>query len=575
MAMKTPRTLVTLTAVLGLGLLPATAAAQRSYSPVTDQRLLKPEAGNWLQIRGNYQGWAYSPLSQINAGNVQKLTPVWTFSTGVDSGHEAPPIVNNGVMFVATPYSQVIALDAKTGKLLWRYRRELPEDFKALHNTSRGIALYGDKVYVASLDCYLIALDAKTGKQVWQQKVEDYKTGYYMTLAPLVAKSKVMVGVSGGEFGIRGFVQAFDALTGEPGWKAYTIPGPGEPGHETWSGEAWKRGGASVWMTGTYDPELGLTYWGTGNAAPWFGDQRPGDNLYSSSTVAIDPETGKLTGHFQYHWNESWDWDEMDAPLVVDYRKGGRAIKGLVHPARNGYLYLLERSKDRIGFVSATAYVKQNVFKGIDPKTGRPDYYPERIPRTGKRADFCPSLWGGKDWPNAAYDPRTGRLYIPANDNHCGFMEGKVQQYVAGQWWTGVDIPDIGFAVDKTAKYFGEIQAWDIGSGKRAWSRGFPDSMSWGGILATGGGLVFTGGTNDRIFRAFHAGTGELLWQFTTNSGVIAPPVSFAVDGVQYISVVSGWGVDPAFQQGLLSNLLGWPKDVPQGGVVWVFAVPK
>ncbi|PYN39320.1 MAG: PQQ-dependent dehydrogenase, methanol/ethanol family, partial [Candidatus Rokuibacteriota bacterium] len=436
-------------------------------------------------------------------------------------------------------------------------------------------ALYGDKVYVASLDCHLVALDAKTGKQVWSRKVEDYKTGYYMTLAPLVAKGRVMVGVSGGEFGVRGFVQAFDAQSGEPVWKTYTIPGPGEPGHETWSGEAWKRGGASVWLTGTYDPELELTYWGTGNASPWFGDQRPGDNLFTSSTVALDPATGMMKGHFQYQWNESWDWDEPDAPLVIDYQKDGRTIKGLVHPARNGYLYLLERSRERIGFVSATAYVKQNVFRSVDQQTGRPAYHEERIPKTGKRAEFCPSLWGGKDWPNAAYNPKTGRLFIPANDNHCGFMEGKVQQYVAGQWWTGVDIPDIGFTVDKGAKYFGEIQAWDVNSGKRAWSHQYPDSMSWGGVLTTGGGLVFAGGTNDRHFRAFDASSGKVLWQFTTNSGIIAPPSSFAVDGVQYVSVVSGWGVDPAFQQGLLGDLLGWPKDVPQGGVIWVFAVSK
>ncbi len=248
---------------------------------------------------------------------------------------------------------------------------------------------------------------------------------------------------------------------------------------------------------------------------------------------------------------------------------------GLVHPARNGYLYLLERSKERIGFVSATRYVKQNVFKSIDPTTGRPDYDPEHKPGTGKRADFCPSLWGGKDWPTAAYNPKTGSLYIPANDNHCGFMEGKVQQYVAGQWWTGVDIPDIGFTVDKSATYFGEIQAWDIGSAKQVWSHKYPASMNWGGILTTGGGLVFAGGTHDRYFRAFDAATGTVLWQVRTNSGIIAPPMSFAVDGVQYIGVVSGWGVDPAFQQGLLSNLVGWQKDVPQGGVIWVFAVSQ
>jgi alcohol dehydrogenase (cytochrome c) len=574
MAMK-PRSLLALATVLCLALLPVLGAAQGGYTPVTEQRLLKPEPENWLQIRGNYQGWTYSPLDKINTSNVTKLVPVWSFSTGVDSGHQAPPIVNNGMMFVATPFNQVLALDAKTGDLIWRYRRELPEEFKPLHNTNRGVALLGDKVYLATLDCFLVALDARTGKVAWEKKVEDWKTGYYMTLAPLVAKGKVMVGVSGGEFGIRGFVQAFDAETGAPAWKRHTIPGPGEPGHETWSGDTWQRGGGAVWLTGTYDPELNLTYWGTGNASPWFGDQRPGDNLYTSSTVAIDPDNGALKGHFQYHWNESWDWDEMDAPLILDYQKDGRAVKGLVHPARNGYLYLLERSKERIGFVSATAYVKQNVFKSIDPKTGRPEYHPERIPGTGKRADFCPSLWGGKDWPNVAYSPKTGRMYIPANDNHCGFLEGKVQKYVPGQWWTGIDIPDIGFTVDKAAPYFGEIQAWDLAAGKKVWTHQFPKSMAWGGLLATAGDLIFAGGTYDRYFRAFDAGSGKLLWQFRTNSGITAPPVSFSVGGVQYIAVVSGWGVDPEFQQGLLANLVGWPKDIPLGGVIWVFALSQ
>src|SRR5215467_6598708 len=294
--MKTFGMLLVPAIVLGVVLMPVVAAAQGSYSPVTDQRLIKPEPENWLMIRGNYQGWGYSPLDQINPGNVKKLSVAWAFSTGVTSGHEAPPIVNNGVMFVPTPYNQVIALDAKTGTLLWRYRRELPEDFKPLHNTSRGIALLGDKVYFASLDCYLVALDAKTGKVVWEKQVEDYKTGYYMTLAPLVAKGKVMVGVSGGEFGVRGFVQGFNAESGAPAWKTHTIPAPGEPGHDTWTGETWKRGGGSVWLTGTYDPAMNLTYWGTGNASPWFGDQRPGDNLYTSSTVAIDPDTGAMKG---------------------------------------------------------------------------------------------------------------------------------------------------------------------------------------------------------------------------------------------------------------------------------------
>jgi alcohol dehydrogenase (cytochrome c) len=549
----------------------------QKYAPVTAQRLKNPEPANWLLFRRTYDGWGFSPLEQINRDNVSRLQPVWSYATGQVEGHQAPPIINNGVMFVATPGNQVLALEAKTGNLLWRYRRPFPEDMTPLHPTSRGVGVYGDKVYFAAAESVLVALDAKTGKEAWTAKVDDYKVGHYMTLMPLVIDGKVLVAASGGELGIRGFLAAYDAETGKQLWRTYTVPAPGEPGSDTWpaGGDHWKHGGATMWMTGNYDPESNLTFWGTGNAAPWFGDQRPGDNLYTSSTVAIDPETGALKGHFQYHWNESWDWDEMDAPLVLDYHKGGRAIKGLVHPARNGYLYLLERSKDRISFVSATPYVKQNVFSRIDPTTGRPDYHPERIPRTGKRADFCPSLWGGKDWPNVAWNPKTGRLYMPTNDNHCGFMEGKVQQYVPGKWWTGIDIPDIGFTADKSATYFGEIQAWDVGAAKKVWTHQFPASMAWGGLLTTAGDLVFGGGTYDRYFRAFDAATGKVLWQFRSNSGINAPPVSFSVGGVQYIAVVSGWGVDPEYQQGLLSGLLGWPKDIPVGGVIWVFALSQ
>lgn len=561
---------------LAMGILPALAiGAVENYNPVTDARLTNPEPENWLMTRGNYQGWSYSPLEQINASNVKKLVPVWSYSTGKDSGHEAPPIVNDGVMFVTAPYNLVLALDAATGDLLWSYQRELPEDFSALHNTNRGVALHGDKVYLAGLDAVMVALDAKTGEVVWESPVEDYHTGYYMTLAPLIVNGKVMVGVSGGEFGVRGFVQAFDTETGESVWKTHTIPEPGQPGGDTWQGDDWKRGGGSVWMTGNYDPETGLALWGVGNASPWFGDQRPGDNLYTSSTIALDPDTGEIKGHFQYHWNDSWDWDEMNAPMVIDYQKDGKDVKGLFKTSRNGYIYWLSRSEDGIGFVDAKPFVKQNVFASLDPETGRPTYNEGRKPGTGKKADFCPSLWGGKDWPFEAYSPKTGMVYIPANDNHCGFLEGKVQEYIAGQWWTGVDIPDIGFTVDPSAGYYGDLQAWDINGGEKTWSAKFSDSMLWGPVMATAGDLVFVGGTNDRFFRAFDANSGEKLWEFRTSSGIIAPPSSFSVDGKQYIAVVSGWGVDPAFQQSLMNDLLGTNVQVPQGGTVWVFSLSE
>jgi alcohol dehydrogenase (cytochrome c) len=553
------------------------AAHSADYAPVTDARLANPEPQNWLMTRGNYQGWSYSTLDQINTANVKRLTPVWAVSTGVDSGHESPPIVNNGVMFVSTPYSQVMALDAASGTLLWRYKRRLPEGFSALHNTSRGVALYGDRVFFPALDAVLVALDAKTGKVAWEAKVEDWKTGYYMTMAPLIVKGKVLVGVAGGEFGVRGFVEAFDADTGKPAWKTYTIPAPGEAGSDTWEKpDSWKTGGASTWMTGNYDPVANVVYWGTGNGSPWFGDQRPGDNLYTSSTVALDGDTGKIKGHFQYHQNESWDWDAMNAPMLVDFQKNGSTTKGLLTPQRNGYLYWLGRNGDgSISYLNSVAYVPQNVFKGIDPETGRPDVDPAHKPATGKAAQFCPGLWGGKDWPYEAYNPKTGIVYIPSNENHCNTLEGKVEQRVPGQWWTGVAIPDLNFSVDTKAGFFGELQAYDVTTGKRVWRDTFKDSMMWGSALTTAGDLVFAGGTNDRKFRAYDAKTGEELWQFTTNSGVIAPPSTFAVNGTQYIAVASGYGVDPAFQQGLMANLVGWNADVPQGGVVWVFAVSK
>jgi alcohol dehydrogenase (cytochrome c) len=563
-------------AFLGLALLPALAAAQgiENYSAVTDERLANPEPENWLMTKGNYQGWSYSPLDQITAENVADLQPVWAYSTGVDSGHEAPPIVNNGVMFISAPYNKVIALDAATGDLLWEYQRELPEDLAPLHNTNRGIALYGDTIYLATLDCFLVALNAKTGEVVWEKQIEDYGTGYYMTLAPLIADGNIMIGVSGGEFGVRGFLQAFDAETGNEVWKTYTIPGPGEPGHETWEGDDWKRGGASVWMTGNYDPETNLTYWGTGNGSPWFGDQRPGDNLYTSSTLAIDAGTGEIKGYFQHHWNDSWDWDEMNAPMLVPFEADGQQVQGLIKPSRNGYLYWLERGTEGINFVDATNYVEQNVFASIDPETGRPTYNEEHKPGTGKYAEFCPSLWGGKDWPYEAYNPNTGMIYIPANENHCGSLEGREQEYIAGQWWTGVDIPDIGFTVDPNADHYGELQAWDLNSREEVWTKTYPNTMNWGPVLTTGGNLVFLGGTNDRMFRAHDAQSGEQLWEFRTSSGIMAPPSSFEVDGKQYIGVVSGWGVDPAAQQSLMNELLETDVQVPQGGTVWVFALP-
>src|SRR5580658_7008565 len=360
--------------------------ALQNYQPVTAERLKNPEAGNWLSIRRTYDGWGYSPLDQITPANVKQLRPVWVFSTGETKVHESAPLVNNGVMFISTPSDQVIAIDVKSGNLLWRYKRSRPAGAIVAHDTSRGVALYGDKVYFAAGTAVLVALDAKTGKEVWTAKVADNKSAYYISLAPLIANGKVMVGASGGEFGIRGFVAAFDPDSGKQLWRTYTIPAPGEPGSETWpKGNQWKTGGGSVWVTGNYDPATNTAFWGVGNGGPWMGDQRPGDNLYTSSVIALDAATGKIKGHFQYHPNDSWDWDEVSPPILVDFQRGGRTIKGLIDVARDGYLRFLAGRDGPTHFIDGKPFVKQNVFLRLHPETGRAQVDPARQPGTGKR----------------------------------------------------------------------------------------------------------------------------------------------------------------------------------------------
>jgi PQQ-dependent dehydrogenase (methanol/ethanol family) len=351
----------------------------QNYKNVTTERLRNPEADDWLMIRRTWDGQGYSPLDQITPSNVSSLRPAWVFSTGVNSGHESAALVNHGVMFVSTPGNQVLAIDAKTGLLLWRYRRRLPDDVVLMHPTSRGVALYGDKVYFCAGDAVLVAIDAKTGKEVWSTKTAVNKEGYYMSLAPQVADGRILIGTSGGEWGIRGFIAAFDPESGKELWRTFTVPAPGEVGSESWpKGDQWKTGGGSIWVTGNYDPETKLAYWGVGNGGPWMGDQRPGDNLYTSSTIAIDVSTGTIKGHHQYHPNDSWDWDEVSPPILVDYKRGGKTIKGLIDVARDGYLWFLERASGQINYVEGKPYVHQDVFKSLDPKTGRPNQAPAR-----------------------------------------------------------------------------------------------------------------------------------------------------------------------------------------------------
>ena len=544
----------------------------KQYQPVSADRLKNPVDGEWPMVRRTYDGWGYSPLSQIDTDNVKRLEPVWVLATGATNGHEGSPIVVNGVMFVSTPGNQVIAINARTGALLWRYRRPLPNPVVLNHPTSRGLAVYGDKVYFAAGEAVLVALDAKTGEEAWTTRVAENASGYYMSLAPLVADGKVLVGTSGGDLGIRGFVAAFDAQTGKEQWRTFMVPAPGEPGSETWpKGDQWKTGGASVWVTANYDPTTNLAFWGTGNGGPWMGDRRPGDNLYISSTVAIDVATGQIKGHMQYSPNESWDWDEVSPPILVDFQRNGRTVKGLINVARNGYLYFLERTAGKINFVDGTPFVRQNVFRSLDPKTGRPDVDPDKKPGTNKLADFCPSLWGGKNWPPIAFNPKTRMIYIPANENLCATFIGREIEYVPGRSYSGATVTMYQYP---GSKHVGEVQAWNVDTGKRVWTHTFAKSANWGPILTTGSSLVFSGGTNDRMFRAFDAKTGKLLWEHPTQSGIIGIPMSYALDGTQYVAVQSGFGIDARAMQGRLNRLNpGEYPEVPEGGAVWVFAI--
>jgi alcohol dehydrogenase (cytochrome c) len=551
-----------------------------AYTPVTDARLSNPEPGNWLQYRGNYGGWGYSPLDKINDKNVGKLKLAWSLSTGQVEGHQSPPIVNNGYMYVTTPGAQVIALDAASGNELWRYKKEIAADLMQLHPTNRGVALYGDKVYVATVDAHVVALDAKSGKVVWSKAVGDSKALQYITLAPLAAKGKIMVGSSGGETGVRGFVVALDAQTGNEAWRTFTTAAPGEPGGDTWPGDTHKNGGGSIWITGTYDPATNLAYWGTGNPAPWPTEGRKGDNLYTTSAIALDVDTGAIKGHHQYHHNDAWDWDEVSAPVLIDTEVKGKKVKAAVHAGRNGYLWMLERQANgKIDFIDAQPYVFNNVITAIDKKTGRPSYDEARRPGIGKTVGFCPSLWGGKDWPPEAWNPKTGLFYIPANNNLCSELPAAdPAKYKKGDLYIGYPIEGVlgslRYKDGKAPSTIGELQAWDLKTGKMAWSHKFPTHL-WAPLLTTGGNLVFAGGTNDRQFRAFDATSGKVLWQTAMPSGVTGVPTSFEVNGEQYVAVQAGWGVDAQRMQNGIDTLQGNKTAVAQGGAVMVFKLEK
>lgn len=540
------------------------------YAEVTAETLLDPDPGDWLMYKRTYDMQSYSPLDQITVDNISDLVPVWSFGTGMSDGHEAPPMVYGDLMFVTGPYSTLFVLDARSGDLIWQYKRRLPTDLEpevCCGMVNRGVAFWGDKVYLATLDAHLLAFEATTGELVWDVPVEDYLLGYTMTLAPLVVDGTVIVGAAGGEYGVRGSVVAYDSETGEQLWKTWMTAGPGEPGNETWPGDTWKTGGASIWITGSYDPDLNLTYWGTSNAAPWMGSARPGDNLYVGSVVALDPQTGEIKAHYQYNPNESWDYDEVSDQTLVNITRDGEEVKGLIHAARNGNFYLLDRTD--LGFVYAVPYIE------AEPKTitgweedGRPIIPDEHIPDIGKAVEVCPSADGANNWFGLAFSPATGYAYVPTSED-CMTIEGLEIEYSAGSYFIGANTVQYK---PEGAEWTGALQAIDVATGEVVWkyTQQMPNRSP---VTATAGGLVFGGDIYDREFRAYDAETGDIVWRYKTNSSVIGVPMSYEIDGVQYIAVQAGYGGWAASMISRIAEQFGVPFNPVSGGAVWVFAL--
>lgn len=502
---------------------------------VTEERLLKAfdDPNNWLMYARDYRSWRYSQLDQINASNVKKLVPKWTFQTGVLGGFECTPLVVDGVMYITTPSSHIYAIDARTGQEIWRYDYQLPEGLSICCDVvNRGAAVYGDKVYWVTLDAHLLALDAKTGKVLWDAIVGDPTNAESLTVAPLVAKGKVIVGISGAEYGIRGFIEAHDANTGERIWRFYTVPEKGEPGGETWEGDSWMTGGGSAWVTGSYDPELNLIYWGVGNPGPdWNGEVREGDNLYTDSVVALDADTGKLVWYFQNTPHDVWDWDGVSEPILVDLPINGKLTKTLLQVNRNGFFYALDRTNGK--FLFAKPYCQVTWLEKMD-ENGRPT--PKKESLTSEEGVWvCPGVPGGKNWPPAAYSPQTNLVYVPVIENCGKYFSSKVF-YRKGLPYTGS-----GMTADESSEgMWGHVTAIEASSGNIAWQHKTKLPMA-AGMLTTAGGLVFSGDPEGNAF-ALDAKTGKLLWSFQTGSGVHSSPMTYMIDGKQYIVLPSGWG---------------------------------
>ena len=505
--------------------------------PVPFERILKSaqEPQNWLTYSGSMNSQRFSGLTQITPANAKDLTLKWVFQSRSLEKHEVTPLVVDGVMYTVQGINDVFALDAATGKTLWSYfYKPDPAAHNCCGQETRGLAILGDKIFMAALDTTVIALNAKTGKEVWKVQVADPKDKYSMTHAPLVIKDKVIAGVAGGEYGIRGFVAAWDANTGKELWRFYTIPGPGEKGHETWSGDSWMHGGAPIWVTGSYDPDSNLTYWGTGNAGPdWNGDARLGDNLYSSSVVALDADTGKLKWHYQFSPHNEFDWDATQVPVLADIPFQGSTKKAMLWANRNGMFYVLDRTTGK--FLLGKAFVKVNWNTGFD-EVGRPIRAPGIEP-TPQGTLVYPGNQGATNWYNPSFSPRTGLFYIPTWVNSSStYVKGKEPpEFHKDDLFTG-DRPRSGSTTDDT---YGAIRAMDPQTGTMKWEYRQGVQSTEAGVMTTAGDVLFSG-SRDGSFYALDARDGKKVWETNLGPSIAAGPMTYSVNGQQYVSIQAG-----------------------------------
>ena len=573
-----------------LSLLVCAGLSSIAHATVTDKMIENDAAtpGDVLSWGIGQEGQRYSPLKKINTSTVSKLVPAWSFSFGGEKqrGQQSQPLIHNGKMFVTGSYSRIFALDAKTGAKLWKYEHRLPDGIMPCCDViNRGAALYDNLVIFATLDAQIVALNQDTGEVVWKEKIDNYADGYSASAAPLIAEGLLLTGVSGGEFGVVGRVEARNPKTGELVWVRPTVEGhmgykfdkdgnkiengiSGERG-KTWPGDLWKTGGAATWLGGSYNKKTGLAYFGTGNPSPWNSHLRKGDNLYSTSTVAIDVKTGQIKWHYQSTPNDGWDYDGVNE--FVTYEEGGQVLGGKAD--RNGFFYVNDAKTGKL--VNAFPFVKKITWAtGIDLKTGRPNFVPENRPgdptasadgKKGGSVFTAPSFLGGKNQMPMAYSPETKLFYVPANEWGMEIWNEPIT-YKKGAAYLGA-----GFTIKTLGDGpIGALRAVDPKSGKIVWE--VPNNAPlWGGVLTTGGNLVFWG-TPEGYLQAADAKTGKVVWKFQTGSGIVAPPVTWEDKGEQYIAVASGWGGAVPLWGGDVAKKVSF---LEQGGSVWVFKLVK